>query len=262
MPAKAVVQRIPAQGGWVNGDAAFEGPNPPGEAQIVYYQKKRHIFGDLTIEVLGPDGKVLDNIPSSKRRGLSRAAWSMRLKPPRVPTAANAAGGTFGPRVLPGTYTVKMTKDKNVYETKLVVVPDPRSKHTPEDRKAQFDLAMKLYRSLGDMTFAVDRINGVRAALEERAGKLPAGDPLAAQPPRRLHAGRRAAQEDRRHDRGRRDHRRGAPARVPDVALRQRRLLRGAAVADAGRARLGPVARARATSSRTSTPGPRRSCPG
>jgi photosystem II stability/assembly factor-like uncharacterized protein len=180
VPAKAVVQRIPAQGGWVNGDAAFEGPNPPGEAQIVYYQKKRHIFGDLTIEVLGPDGKVLDNIPSSKRRGLSRAAWSMRLKPPRVPTAANAAGGTFGPRVLPGTYTVKMTKDKNVYQTKLVVVPDPRSKHTPEDRKAQFDLALKLYRSLGDMTFAVDRINGVRAALEDRAGKLPAGDPLAA----------------------------------------------------------------------------------
>ena len=180
VPAKPVVQRIPAQGGWVNGDAAFEGPNPPGEAQIVYYQKKRHIFGDLTIEVLGPDGKVLDNIPSSKRRGLSRAAWSMRLKPPRVPTAANAAGGTFGPRVLPGTYTVRMTKDKNVYETKLVVVPDPRSKHTPEDRKAQFDLAMKLYRSLGDMSFAVDRINGVRAALEDRAGKLPAGDPLAA----------------------------------------------------------------------------------
>jgi hypothetical protein len=147
----------------------------------VYYQKKRHIFGDLTIEVIGPDGKVLDNIPSSKRRGLSRAAWSMRLKAPRVPTAANAAGGAFGPRVLPGTYTVKMTKDKNVYETKINVVPDPRSKHTPEDRKAQFDLALKLYGSLGDMTFAVDRINGVRAALEDRAGKLPAGDPLAAQ---------------------------------------------------------------------------------
>ena len=73
-----------------------------------------------------------------------------------------------------------MTKDKNVYETKLELVPDPRSKHTPEDRKAQFDLAMKLYGMLGDMTFAVDRINGVRAALEERAGKLPAGDPLAA----------------------------------------------------------------------------------
>jgi len=104
----------------------------------------------------------------------------MRLKGPRVPPAATLAfGANNGPRVLPGTYTVRMTKDKKVYETKLQLVPDPRSKHTPEDRKAQFVLAMKLYRMLGDMTFAVDRINGVRAALEERAGKLPAGDPLA-----------------------------------------------------------------------------------
>jgi hypothetical protein len=180
VPSSPVVQHIRAWGGWINGDAAFEGPNPPADAQIVYYQKKRHIFGDLALEVLGPDGRKLADVPSSKRRGLSRAGWSMRLKPPRVPAAANAAGGTFGPRVLPGTYTVRLTKDKQTYTTRIQVVPDPRSKHTPEDRKQQFDLAMKLYGALGDMTFAVDRINGVRLGLEERAGKLPPGDPLAA----------------------------------------------------------------------------------
>jgi hypothetical protein len=104
----------------------------------------------------------------------------MRLKAPRVPTAASAAfGAAVGPRVLPGTYAVRMTKDKNVYTTQLQVMPDPRSKYTAEDRKAQFDLAMKLYNLLGDMTFATDRINGVRLALIARAGQLPAGDSLA-----------------------------------------------------------------------------------
>jgi len=118
-------------------------------------------------------------VPSSKRRGLNRATWAMRLKAPRVPTAASAAfGAAVGPRVLPGTYTVKMTKDKNVYTTKLQVTTDPRAGHTPEDRRAQFDLAMKLYNLLGDMTFAVDRINGVRLALNARAAQLPAIDPL------------------------------------------------------------------------------------
>ncbi len=40
---------------------------------------------------------------------------------------------------------------------------------------------MKLYDLLEDMTFAVDRINGMRGSLlDERAAKLPAGDPLAA----------------------------------------------------------------------------------
>ena len=179
--ARPTVQRVPAGGGWVNGDASFSGPNPTDEAVITYYQQKRHIFGDLKIEVLDSGEKVVATIPSSKRRGLNRATWSMRLKAPRVPTAASAAfGATTGPRVLPGTYTVKMTKDKNIYTTQLVVTGDPRVKHTAEDRKSQFDLAMKLYNLLGDMTFAVDRINGVRLGLAQRAQKLSASDPLLA----------------------------------------------------------------------------------
>ncbi len=101
----------------------------------------------------------------------------MRLKAPRVPTAASALfGAAFGPRVLPGAYTIKMTKDKNVYTTQLNVIPDPRSTATPQDLRAQFDLSMKLYTLLNEMTFAVDRINGVRTALEDRASKLPAND--------------------------------------------------------------------------------------
>lgn len=178
--AKPTVQSISGGGGWVNGDAAFVGPNPTDEAVITYYQKKRHIFGDLKIEIFDPQGKLLGTIPSSKRRGLSRATWPMRLKAPKVPRAATAAfGALVGPRLLPGTYTVKMTKDKQVYTTPLHVVLDPRSKHTPADRKAQFDLALKLYDLLGNMTFATERINGVRLALDDRASKLPSGDPFA-----------------------------------------------------------------------------------
>jgi hypothetical protein len=177
--ARSTVQRVPASGGWANGDAAFVGANPTDEAVITYYQQKRHIFGDLKIEVLDQGGKLVTTIPSSKRRGLNRATWSMRLKAPRVPTAASAAfSAATGPRVLPGTYTVKMTKDKNVYTTQLVITGDPRVKHTLEDRKAQFDLAMKLYNLLGEMTFAVDRINSVRLGLQQRAQKLAPNDPL------------------------------------------------------------------------------------
>jgi len=179
--ARPTVQRLGANGGWVNGDAVFVGDNPTGEAVITYYQQKRHIFGDLRIEILDPSGKFLTTVPSSKRRGLNRATWDMRLKAPRVPTAASAAfGASIGPRVLPGTYTVKMTKNKNVYTMPLQVVSDPRATFTAADRQAQFDLAMKLYHLLGDMTFAVDRIQGVRLALAARAAQLPAGDPLIA----------------------------------------------------------------------------------
>ena len=195
LKARPIVQRIPAQGGWANGDAAFVGPNPPGDAVITYYQKKRHIFGDLTIEVLDQTGRQVGTVPSSKRRGLNRVTWAMRLPPPKVPSAASVAfGAAFGPRLLPGTYTVKMSKDKDTYTTPLLLVPDPRTKHTPAERQAQFDLAMKLYNLLGTMTFAVERMNGVRLALDDRAGKLPAGDSLAT----RLGAASAAVDELRR----------------------------------------------------------------
>jgi len=180
LQSQPVVQQLGAQGGWVNGDAAFEGPNPPQDAVITYYQRRRHIFGDLTMDVTDASGKVVGTMPSSKRRGLSRVTWSMRLKAPTVPTAASAAfGAAFGPRVLPGAYTVRLNKDKNVYSTPLRIVPDPRARHSDADRKAQFDLAMKLYGNLGEMTTAVERINAVRLALDDRASKLPATDALA-----------------------------------------------------------------------------------
>jgi photosystem II stability/assembly factor-like uncharacterized protein/outer membrane lipoprotein-sorting protein len=173
LQSQPVVQKLPAQGGWVNGDAAFVGPNPPGDAVITYYQRRRHIFGDLTMDVTDTSGKVVGTMPSSKRRGLSRVTWSMRMKAPTVPTAASAAfGAAFGPRVLPGSYTVRLTKDRNVISTPLRIVPDPRATHTAADRQAQFELAMKLYESLGDMTTAVERINAVRLALDDRAAKL------------------------------------------------------------------------------------------
>ena len=173
------VEKVPANGGWVEGDAKWDGRNPPDDAVITYYQKKRHIFGDLTMEIIGPDGKSYGTIPTSKRRGLSRVTWSMRMKAPRVPPAASALfSAAFGPRVLPGTYTAKLTKDKNVYMTQLKIVPDPRTTATAADLQAQYDLSMKLYNLLNDMTFAVDRINAVRTSLDASAAKLPANDAI------------------------------------------------------------------------------------
>ena len=48
-------------GGWPEGDAAFSGPSRPTEAFIPYYQRARHIFGDLKIEILDSAGKLVDD---------------------------------------------------------------------------------------------------------------------------------------------------------------------------------------------------------
>jgi photosystem II stability/assembly factor-like uncharacterized protein len=173
------IQYFNANGGWAEGDASFVGPSRPTDAFIDYYQKRRHIFGDLKIEILDQDGKLVDTIPGGKRRGLNRATWSMRLKPPVVPPAASALfAAAQGPRVLPGTYTIKMTKGDQTYSEPLKVVLDPRAKYTVEDRKVQFELAMKLDRMLGHMSYAVSAIEGVRNSATARSAKLPEKDPL------------------------------------------------------------------------------------
>lgn len=178
IPGRPAQQRFNASGGWVEGDATFFGPNPPDAALITYYQKKRHIFGRMKIEVFDDQGKLVDTLPANSRRGLSRVQWSMRIKAPRVPSGATIAVPPIGPRVLPGTYTVKLTRGKETYSTEITLGLDARAKYTLDDRKQQFDAVMRLYNLLGEMTYQVDRINSVRDALAQRAAKLGADDPL------------------------------------------------------------------------------------
>jgi len=169
------VMKIAGQDDGTNGDTMFSGSNPPDAALITYYQKKRHIFGDLKFEVYDGDGKLVSTIPGNLRRGLNRVEWTMRMPPPKVPPAAGLVENFFsfiGPRVLPGTYTVKMIDNKTTTESKLVLVPDPRSKHSMEDRQLQHKVVMQLYNMLADLTFQVDRITDAATQANARSAKL------------------------------------------------------------------------------------------
>ena len=174
-----VQQRIEGDGGWVEGDARFVGQNPQRGAVITYYQRTRHLFGPIKLEILDSSGKVVDTIPASKRRGINRITWNMRIPPPPVPKAAQVAFNSFrGPRVLPGTYTVRLTKGKEVYETTLNLTLDPRATFKVEDRKVQFDAAMRVHKMFAEMTNLVQTINQHRTAATQNAGKLPETDPF------------------------------------------------------------------------------------
>ena len=178
-PPKPVIQYISAGAGWPEGDNSFHGPERPLDAPITYYQRTRHIFGDLKIEILDAQGNLVDTVVSSKHRGVNRATWSMRMKPPKVPPAASAMfQAAQGPRVLPGTYTVKMTKGDQTYTTTLNIVPDPRATYTLADRKEQLALTLKVGAMLNHMSWAVDAIIAVRDGALADAAKVDSKDPL------------------------------------------------------------------------------------
>jgi len=110
---------------------------------------------------------------------LNRVTWSMREKPPRVPPAAQIAGaGTRGPRLVPADYTVRLIKAGKVYETKLTDSFDRRAKFTAEDRKTQYDAAMKVHALFNDESALMDRILFLRRDVAKAASALPENDPL------------------------------------------------------------------------------------
>jgi photosystem II stability/assembly factor-like uncharacterized protein len=177
--SRAVQQRIEAQGGAPTGAAAFVGDNPETGAVITYYQRTRHLFGKLKIEVLDAGGHVVDELPPSSRRGLARVLWTMHLPPPHVPPAVQVAfNSTQGPRLVPGTYTIRMTDNGKTYETKIKVGLDRRVAYTTSDRQAQFDAAMKVYTLFNDETQLFGRIAGLRAQVAAAGKGLPKDDAL------------------------------------------------------------------------------------
>ncbi len=177
--ARPAQQRIDANGGWAPGDAVFIGDNPPDAAVVTYYQRSRHLFGKIKIEVLDDKGRLVAELPASKRSGLNRVIWKMREKPPRVPPAVQVAeAGARGPRLLPGTYTVRLTKAGQTSETKLTVGLDRRVNFSYADRQQQYAAAMQVHSLFGAESALMDRIVFLRSRLAPRIAALPDGDPL------------------------------------------------------------------------------------
>jgi len=153
-------------------DDVFNGRTPPEEASITYWLKRRHLFGDLKVEVFDADGKLLTTIPGGKRVGINRVTWPMRLKPPKVPPASSLVPAFQGPRVPEGTYAIRLVKGSTTLHGTITVVADPRSSHSVEDRALQQRTALALYHDLSRLTFIVDTLTDLRAQALDRAPKV------------------------------------------------------------------------------------------
>jgi hypothetical protein len=142
---------------------------PPQAASIYYYQSKRHIFGDLKVEVYDADGELISTLPGGKRVGMNRVDWPMRLPAPKLPAATNFSGAFQGPRLPEGDYTFKVIKGKETFEGTVSLVPDPRSPHSAEDRAIQQKTALEIYHRLTDLTYLVESVVDLKEQADARA---------------------------------------------------------------------------------------------
>lgn len=150
-------------GGAFPSAGGFVGPNSSEEAQIIYYLKDRVTTGDLKIDILDQSGKVVSNIPGTKRKGINKISWSMRLKPPRVARGVRIDGAGFtGPLCAAGKYTIRITKGDQVFTGPLTLVEDKNSPHSMADRELQRSTTKKLFELTEDLAFFNEQILKVK----------------------------------------------------------------------------------------------------
>jgi photosystem II stability/assembly factor-like uncharacterized protein len=144
------------------GNGEYYGPNPAEAASIVYYQKRRHLFGDMKAEIYDADGELITEIPAGKRRGLNRVEWMMRLPAPKLPPASSLVFAFAGPRMPEGDYTVRIQKGDDAFEGTVSLAPDPRSPHSAADRALGQETSMRMYVMLESLAYAVEAVIDLR----------------------------------------------------------------------------------------------------
>jgi photosystem II stability/assembly factor-like uncharacterized protein len=197
----AVARRIGGLAGPPN-----EGANPPAGA-VIYYWLKDKAEGEVTLEFLDSNGKLVRKISSKPAHtnaaaestvpegeeseegprggrtplapaaaGLNRFEWDLRYPDATTfPGMILWAGSARGPEVVPGTYQVRLTVNGKSETQKFEVRKDPRIQTTPEQFAAQLELGLQLRDKLSQTNGAVVQIRDVRKQVDDLTARLKAG---------------------------------------------------------------------------------------
>lgn len=148
--------------------------NTPQQAPIKYYFRDRLNTGDVKIEVYDKEGKLLQTMPGTKRKGINVVYWNMRITPPKVATGGTKPdfSGFTAPMVLPGEYTIKVKVGDKVYDSKMDLKAEEKPGYTLADREVQYNTAMKIYHMHEQLAALADDISGKQKSLKLLMDKM------------------------------------------------------------------------------------------
>ncbi len=106
---------------------------------------------------------------ADSRPGFNRYVWNLRYpEAKKFEGLILWGGGTDGPRVVPGTYTVRLTVGEDApITTTAVLKQDPRTSASPADLQAQFELLIGANRKLSEVHEQIERIRELRKQLTD-----------------------------------------------------------------------------------------------
>jgi len=110
-----------------DGSAPYFASNPPRGAVIQYYLKEPQSDG-VKLFIISAAGDTVRTITGSGVPGLQRVTWDLSSSRPRARRLGDPTTKEELVRVLPGTYTVRMSIGKLTLERKIVVMELPPDK--------------------------------------------------------------------------------------------------------------------------------------
>ncbi|RZS90457.1 WD40/YVTN/BNR-like repeat-containing protein [Aquimarina brevivitae] len=161
---------VTEEGGFGGGstELQFVGANPSSSAQIIYYLKKRHTFGKMTLSIEDMAGNEIVSLTPGKSKGINIVDWNFRTKGPKVAAGKTLTfGGFTAPRAPAGSYKAVLSKGKNRYETTIEIKNDPNSIVTESERAQQQKIAKALFDDMEELAYLVYRIDEIIKTAEE-----------------------------------------------------------------------------------------------
>ncbi len=150
----------------------YIGQNAPEDAQIIYYLKDRAVTGDVKVDIYSSDGTLVKSLPGTKRKGINRVSWNMRLQPPKVAPGATAdQSGFIGPFTAEGIYTVKLTNGDNIYSGTLEIIHDPNSPYTIADVALRDETSKKVFMMHEELAYLVFNLNKIKDETQKLVDK-------------------------------------------------------------------------------------------
>jgi photosystem II stability/assembly factor-like uncharacterized protein len=166
--------------GGASTETQFIGENPSTSARIIYYLKKRHVLGKMSLEIQDSSGKTITELGPGKSKGINVVNWSFVTKPPKTAKGKTFAyGGFTSPRVPAGTYKVLIQKGKETYTNELVVTYDPKSDIPLADRRTQEEATKKMFDMVQELAYTVYTLDEYLAMAEAVKVKSPQGAKIA-----------------------------------------------------------------------------------
>lgn len=166
-PTQPFVMSEKSSFGGTSTEHQFVGANPSDNARITYLLPKRHTFGKMTMELYDEKGQRVAKLEPGKQKGINTVEWSFNSSAPKSAKGKTLAGGAlFAPRVKAGTYTVRMVKGNETFETKITTQYDPQSPFTLKEREAQQQLTQELFDFTQDLAYLVHQLDAWDVAIE------------------------------------------------------------------------------------------------